>query len=129
MFVRITIMIMRLCVIIALILGILFWVKGTSVGGGHLLELHMGLGILVALSLVLLGSVIIRVQGRNIGLAIGAFVLALCMVALGLGQQSLAVASPLHWIIQIVHLILGLLALGIAEMIAGRHKRLKIAVA
>ena len=30
MFVRITIMVMRLCVLIALILGILFWTEGCS---------------------------------------------------------------------------------------------------
>ena len=44
MFVRTTIMIMRLCVLIVLILGILFW---TDVAGGPLILLHMGLGILI----------------------------------------------------------------------------------
>ncbi|HEY4035687.1 MAG TPA: hypothetical protein VGL94_17150 [Ktedonobacteraceae bacterium] len=127
MFVRTTIMIMRLCVLIVLILGILFW---TDVAGGPLVLLHMGLGILVALLLVILGSVIATVKkGRNIGLAIGAFVLAICMVALGLGQRSILATSPLHWIIQVVHLLLGLLALGIAEMIAGRYKRLQAVAA
>jgi hypothetical protein len=127
MFVRTTIMIMRLCVLIVLILGILFW---TDVAGGPLVLLHMGLGILVALLLVILGYVIATVKkGRNIGLAIGAFVLAICMVALGLGQQSILATSPLHWIIQVVHLLLGLLALGIAEMIAGRYKRLQAVAA
>src|SRR5207302_1701407 len=85
MLVRITIMTMRLCVLIALILGILFW---THVAGGSLVLLHMGLGILVALSLVILGYFIVTVKGRNIGLSIGAFVLAICMVALGFGQQQ-----------------------------------------
>jgi len=127
MFVRTTIMIMRLCVLIVLILGILFW---TDVAGGPLILLHMGLGILIALLLVILGCVIAIVKkGRNIGLAIGAFVLAICMVALGLGQRSILATSPLHWIIQVVHLLLGLLALGIAEMIAGRYKRLQTVAA
>ena len=53
MFVRITIMVMRLCVLIALILGILFWTRKVA-AAGHILELHRGLGILVALSLVIL---------------------------------------------------------------------------
>src|SRR6266571_4849423 len=101
MFVRVTIMVMRLCVLIVLILGILFWIKGTNAAGGLLVPLHMGLGILVALLLLLLGYFIATVKGRNIGLAIGAFVLAICMVALGLGQRSIPATSPLHWVAQV----------------------------
>jgi hypothetical protein len=126
MFVRITIMIMRLLVLIALILGILFW---TNVVKGPLVVVHMGLGLLIALLLLILGGFIVTVKGRNIGLAIGAFVIAICMVALGLRQQSILAASPLHWIIQVAHLLLGLLAIGMAEMIAGRYKRLRAATA
>lgn len=124
MFVRITLMVMRLCMIITLILGILFW---TNVVAGPFVLLHMVLGLLIALALIILGSLVVTIKGRNIGLAIGAFVLAICMVALGLRQQSLLPSSPLHWIIQVAHLLLGLLALGMAEMIAGRYKRLKVA--
>ncbi len=129
MFVRIAIMLMRLCVLIALILGILFWIRGTDVAGGRLVLLHMGIGILIALLLVILGFVIVTVKGRNIGLTIGAFVIAICMVALGLSQQSILAGSSLHWIIQVVHLLLGLLAIGMGEMIAGRYKRLRAAEA
>jgi len=126
MFVRITIMVMRLCILITLILGILLW---TKIIGGPLVLLHMILGLLIALLLVILGSLIVTVKGRNIGLAIGAFVLAICTIALGLRQQSILPGSSLHWIIQVVHLLLGLLALGIAEMIAGRYKRLRATTA
>src|SRR5260370_42388853 len=129
MFVRVTIMVMRLCVLIVLIPGILFWIKGTNVAGGRLLLLHMGLGILVALLLLILGCFILTVKGRNIGLAIGAFVLAICMVALGLRQQFILIDPSFHWIIQVVHLLLGLLVLSMGEMIAGRYKRLRAAAA
>jgi hypothetical protein len=121
MFVRIAIMTMRLLVLIVLILGILFW---THVAGGLLVVVHMGLGILIALLLLILGGLIVTVKGRNIGLAIAAFVIAIGMIALGLRQQAILTNSPLHWTIQVAHLLLGLLALGIAEMIAGRYKRL-----
>ncbi len=126
MFVRITIMVMRLLVLIVLILGILFW---TNTAKGPLVVVHMGLGVLIALLLLVLGGFIATVKERNIGLAIGAFVIAICMVALGLGQQSILAASSLHWTIQVAHLLLGLLALGFAEMIAGRYKRLRAATA
>jgi hypothetical protein len=126
MFVRITIMVMRLLVLIVLILGILFW---TNVAGGALVVLHMGLGILIACLLVILGGFIAIVKERNIVLALTALGVAICMVALGLRQQSILPDSPLHWIIQVVHLLLGLSALGTAEMIARHYKRLRVAKA
>src|SRR5260370_4275790 len=127
--VRITIMVMRLCVLIVLILGIVFWIKGSDVAGGSLVALHKGLGILVALLLLILGGFVVTVKGRNIGLAIGAFVIAICMVALGLSQQSILPTSPLHWTVRVVHLLLGLLAIGTGEMIARHYKNLRPAVA
>lgn len=126
MFVRITIMIIRLLVLIVLILGILFW---AHVARGPLVVVHMGLGILIALLLLILGGFIVTAKGRNIGLAIGAFVIAIGMVALGLSQQYLLAGSPFHWTIQLVHLLAGLLAIGMGEMIAGRYKRLRAAAA
>ena len=125
MLVRITIMVMRLCVLAAGILGILFW-TGRIVAEDPLLELHMGLGILVALSLLVMGYFIATVKGGNSGLAIGAFVLAICMTALGWSQLSVLHTSSLSWLIQIVHPLLGLLAIGVGEMIARHYKRLSV---
>ncbi len=123
--VRITLMVMRLCVLAALILGSLFW-TGMVLADDHTLELHMGLGVLVAISLLILGSFIATVKGGKSGLAIGAFLLAICMTALGWSQVSVLHTSLLSWIIQIVHPLLGLLALGMGEVIARSYKRLSV---
>ncbi len=45
------------------------------------------------------------------------------MVVFGMTQRTIMVGSG-HWIIQIIHLLLGLAAIGFGEMIAGRYKRL-----
>jgi hypothetical protein len=118
MVVRITIMIMRLLVLVQVVLGILFWV-GTALG---LVGVHMLLGLLVGLCLWVLAGVAAFNKDGNIGLAVVAFVWAIIMVALGLTQQTLLVGS-LHWIIDVIHLLVGLLALGFGEMIAGRYRR------
>jgi hypothetical protein len=116
--VRTTLWVLRICVLLALILGIVLWTGH----GDSLVLVHMGLGILVVLSLWVLAAITATARGGNWGLAGGAFVLGLLIVALGLRQQSLLV-GPAHWIIQVVHLLLGLSAAGMGEAIAGRYKR------
>ena len=120
MLVRITVMVLRVSALLALILGIIFWFNNSD----SILPFHMLLGIIVTLSLWVLGFAIGMTRGGNWGLAAGAFVLGLIMIALGLTQASILPDSPLHWIIQVVHLLLGLSAIGLGEMIAGRYRRL-----
>jgi hypothetical protein len=120
--VRIAIMILRVTVLLALILGILFW-TGNALS---LVLVHMALGILAVLSLWTLGGAIASTKG-GIGLAIGAFVWGLLLAALGLTQGTLLAGST-HWVIQVLHLLLGLGAIGLGEMIAGRYKRVNTAV-
>ena len=49
----------------------------------------------------------------------------LLVVFVGLSQQSWLVGSA-HWVIQVLHLLIGLLAIGIGEMIGARYKRLNV---
>jgi hypothetical protein len=72
--------VLRICVGLALILGILFW---TSNAADSLILVHMGLGILVVLSLWTLGFAQALTKEGNWGLAIGAVGLS----ALGLGER------------------------------------------
>ena len=124
MVVRITLMVLRIAAILALILGIIFW-TGTA---KNLVPIHMLLGIIVTLCLWILGGMIATTRG-GIGLAIGAIVLGLIVAGFGLTQRSILPGSPSHWIIQVIHLILGLAAIGMGESIAGRYKRLSGAAA
>jgi hypothetical protein len=119
--VRIAIMVLRVAVLLALILGILFWTGNAT----SLMLIHMALGILAVLSLWTLGGAIASTKG-GIGLAAGAFVWGLLVAALGLTQRTLLPGST-HWVIQILHLLLGLGAIGLGEMIAGRYKRVTAA--
>ncbi len=122
MLVRITSNVLRACALLALILGIVLWNVQVR---GALVLIHMLLGILVVISLFILAYAIATApRGRNIGLAIGAVVLGLLQAYIGLSQTSSLYLSPsTHWIIQVTHLILGLLAIGIGEAISGRYRR------
>ena len=119
MLVRITVMVLRISALLALILGILFW---TATAGGVLVPIHMLLGIIVTLSLWILGIAIATLKGGNVGLGAGAIILGLLVVGLGMTQRTLLVGSQ-HWLIQVLHLLLGLAAIGMGEMIAGRYRR------
>jgi len=122
MVVRIAVNVLRASVLLALILGILFWTGNAT----SLVLVHMGLGILAVLSLWTLGAAIASTKG-GIGLAIGAFVWGILVAALGLTQGTLLAGST-HWVIQVLHLLVGLAAIGLGEMIARRYRRVTTAV-
>jgi len=118
MLVRITVNVLRIAALLALILGIIFWTSDTR---GVLVPIHMLLGIIVTLTLLILGGVMTTVKG-GLGLGIGAIVLGLLVVIVGLTQTQL-IPGSLHWIIQVIHLLIGLSAIGMGEMVAGRYRR------
>ncbi len=120
MVVRVTLWVLRVCAVLALILGIVFWTGNTP---SSLVSIHMLLGILVVLSLWVIAVATATAKGGNWGLSGGALVLGLVIVALGLTQTGILKAASLHWIIQVIHLLLGLSAIGLGEAMAGRYKR------
>jgi hypothetical protein len=85
----------------------------------------MLLGILVVLSLWVLGGFAFTIKG-GIGIGVGAIVWGLIVLLFGLNQRTILVGN-LHWLIQVIHLLLGLAAAGLGEAIAGRYKRLNVA--
>ncbi len=122
MVVRVAAWVLRISALLALILGILFWVNVAE----SFIPIHMLLGIIVALSLIVLGIAFATSKGGNWGLAIGAIILALIVVGFGASQQTILVGS-LHWLVQVIHLLLGLAAIGMGEAISGRYRRQQLA--
>lgn len=118
MVVRIALMIVRIGVLIELVLGILFWTGNAD----SLQIVHIVIGILVVLSLWTMG-IVQGLQGGSFGLALATFVLGFLLALLGLFQKGWLV-EQYHWVIQVIHLLLGLSAIGLAEMIGGRYRRM-----
>jgi len=106
----------RLSGLVLIVLGILFW-TGNALA---LVPLHILAGLVLVLCLWTLAAVALR-AGVPAGLAVLAFAWGLLVVALGLTQTNLLVGSA-HWLIQVLHLAVGVSAIGIAEGLGVRIK-------
>lgn len=100
--------------VVQLILGLLFWADI----GKSLVPLHITIGSILVLALWTLAVLCAR-AGAPIGLVILTVVWGLVLPFVGLGQKEVLVGSS-HWIIQVVHVLLGLGALGLASILAAR---------
>ena len=109
-------MAVRVVGVVQLVLGLLFW-TGNALG---LIDLHQLLGMLLVLVLWTLAALAAR-AGVPGGLVAGAVVLGLVVPIVGLTQRELLPGSA-HWLIQVLHLLLGLGLLGMAENLATRAK-------
>jgi hypothetical protein len=98
--------------IIQIGLGVLFW-TGRMI---DLVPLHMGLGyVLVALLFIL--ALIGLSTGASRGLVVMALVWSLITPLFGIYQAQMLIGE-LHWIIRVLHLGVGLAAMGMAETLA-----------
>ena len=120
--INISIMVLRVAVLLALILGVLFWTVNAQSLAPSLTLIHMLLGFIVVISLWVIGLAQGFTKGGSFGLALATFVLGLVLAIVGLNQTVWLVGST-HWVIQVIHLLLGLSAIALGEMIAGRTKR------
>ena len=102
--------------VIQIVLGLAFW-TGNLLG---LVDLHQLLGILLVLGLWTQAALGAR-AGVPAGMVAGAVVLGLIVPIVGLTQRELLPGSA-HWVIEVVHLLLGIGLLGLAENLAVRAK-------
>ena len=109
-------MFVRVAGVIQILLGLAFW-TGNALG---LVDLHQLLGILLVLALWTQAALAHR-AGVPAGMVAGAAVLGLLVVIVGLTQQNLLPGSA-HWVIQVIHLLLGLGLLGLADNLSIRAK-------
>jgi hypothetical protein len=107
----------RLCAIVQVVLGGLFWTGNAYA----LLPLHMLTGIVLVLGLWIQAGLAAR-AGLGVGVATAAFVWGLIVVALGMTQDSI-LPGDLHWLVKVVHLLVGVGAVGFAESLAARSFR------
>ena len=102
--------------VLLIVLGILFWT-----GRAEALQIvHILLGLLLVVALWTLAFLAGR-AGVNLGLVALAVVLGLVMPVLGLTQKDL-LSGDGHWVIQVVHLLVGLAAIGLAERLGAAIK-------
>ena len=114
---------LRIGFLLALLFGLGFWTGLIPANG--LVVIHMLLGLVVVAALWGLG-LLQAARGGSLGLTVGTFVLGLVVAIFGLTQRQLwaTVHNPGAILtLQFVHLLLGISAIGLGEMCAGRIRR------
>jgi hypothetical protein len=110
-------LLVRLSGIILIILGIIFWT-------GHALSLipvHMVVGLILAISLWALAYLGAR-SGVGAGLVTLVALWTLVMLVFGAVQMRLMPGSA-HWVIQVLHLLIGIGAIGLGDQLGTRISR------
>jgi hypothetical protein len=111
----------RVCGLALIVLGALFW-TGNAL---QLITVHILLGLVLVLSLWTLALLAAR-AGVSPGLVTLVFLWGLLVPVFGLTQDRLLVGDA-HWVIRILHLLVGLGAIGQAEGLSVRIRRTRSA--
>lgn len=103
---------------LTLILGLFLWTGNFD----SLKSYHMLLGIIVVVALWLLAAAYAMSGKANIGVIIAAIILGLAQALLGMTQESMLPTTG-HWVIQVLHLLLGIGIIGTGESISMAMKK------
>ena len=109
---------LKLTGLVLMALGLFFWTGKLL----QLIPLHVGLGLLLVLTLWAIAVLGLR---AGLGARVAAFgiIWGLVVVALGFAQTRL-LPGPWHWLIQVLHLAVGALAISLgAGLIKGIRQR------
>jgi len=112
-------MLVRLTGLIQIVLGVLFWTGNALT----LIPVHMLSGFVFVLSVWTLAVLAAR-AGVSRGFVVLVIVWGVIVLVLGLTQTQL-LPGDVHWVIQVLHLLVGLGAIGQAEGLAARIKNLR----
>jgi hypothetical protein len=106
----------RIAGTIAVLLGLSFWIFNTD-----FISFHIFMGILVAVALLVIGVMLAATTGLR-GLGVAGIVYAAILPLFGLTQENL-LDTNLHWIIQFAHLIVGIGAVALAQVMTSRYEQ------
>jgi len=101
-------MLARLLVAAQVVLGLLIWFGKISVT-----QIHIALGSLFVLDLWLLAVIALFALSAR-GLSLFSLLLGGVIMWLGVAQRTMLLGSA-HWAVQVVHLLLGVSAMGLIE--------------
>ncbi len=104
----------RITGLIQIVLGLLIWLGASA----NLILVHMFSGLIFVISLWVLGLAGLRARSAP-GLAVFTLLYGVLVLGLGFYQPGL-LPGPAHWIIRVVHLLVGLGAMGLAQAVSSR---------
>jgi hypothetical protein len=107
----------RITGVIQIVLGMAFWTNNLY----SLLPVHMLVGVILVVALWVLAGLAAR-MGASLGIVALAVVWGLIVPILGIMQTQLLPGSA-HWVIEVVHLLVGLIAIGLGDRLARESKQ------
>jgi hypothetical protein len=114
-------LLVRFAGIVLIILGVFFW-AGSALS---LVPLHMTLGFILVIGLWTLAGLGAAAKVSP-GLLAGAALWGFVVIGFGMTQRQLMPGAG-HWVIQVLHLVVGMAAMGMSEAIAKRIRASRIA--
>lgn len=109
--------VVRLAGLIQIIVGVALW-TGHALG---LVNFHMAIGGIFVLALLVL-AVLALAARAGWGFAVFAILWGVLVLAFGMTQTRLLIGSA-HWVVRLLHLLVGLAAMGIGDRLAERVLR------
>lgn len=119
--IRFVSMLLRGGALLALLLGLGFWTAILPTNG--LVLLHMILGLIVVGSVWYLGLAQAQRPGGSLGLTLATFLIGLLLAIVGLTQVRIEAAIHNVIGVQILHVALAVVVIGLGEMCTGRIRR------
>ena len=115
----ITMWIVRIAGITQIVLGTLFWTGRAFT----YIPLHMMIGFVVVLGLWTLAILALFARARWTLVAF-ALLWGIALPAFGMTHATILI-GPGHWVIRVIHLLMGLMALGLADRLASHVLRVR----
>ncbi len=111
---RALLVLLNFCIALQLVIGIALWM-GYAKG---LRDAHMALGVVFVVLLWAIAGFALAKRHRP-GLAVLAIVWGFVIAGFGMVQAGLLVGD-LHWVVKVAHLVIGLAAMPMGELLAKR---------
>ncbi len=102
----------------ALVLGLVIWIANID-----LTDIHMLFGLLVTLGLLAMSIIALTAPGLRIWGMVG-IVYAIILLIFGEAQSNM-LAGNLHWLIQVLHTLIGIGAIVLTGFLGARYRTLK----
>ena len=109
----------RITGLFQLIIGVIFWVNQND----NLVPFHLLVGVILVFSLWIMAFMAVR-AGVSWKMSTVVFFWGLVVVILGVTQTEI-LPGNLHWLIEVLHLLLGLGAIGLGEGLSAGVKRIQ----
>ena len=115
---RILQIIVGLAGLCALVLGLVIWIANID-----LTDIHILFGLLVTLGLLVMSIIALTARRLRIWGLVG-IVYAIILLIFGESQSNI-LAGNLHWLIQVLHTLVGIGALVLTGFLGARYRTLK----